>query len=442
MATPVYVDSSAVGANNGTTKADAYTSLKTAINNYAYTQEILVSHTHSQNITATDTWSITTQDRSKRLIAKSINFSTDVYTPGATILLNTAAVNFVLNFTGVLCGIKIHHTAGANLFYTATGQSIIYYDCPLGGTASSSVLQPSGSPAEGDFVNCDFTIFNTAFSPASTTKITGGSFSGTAATTRLFFFNSNLNTSLVVNDCDFSGLIMPVNSNFVENNNWQTTVSLAYFSGCKMPANWIPSKKVDNGFLPTSTMYVGCENGTLESTSSFYSYQATGDVVYSTGVYRDTGYKDTLSGNSSVSHAMSPYSRCGIYDPLEGMTVVIPQTTTGTITITMEIAHNFSSSLKDTDFGLEISYYNTAGSPQRKTEWTMPTVGGAYRDPSAAGTALTTSTETWSGASGFTKQKISKTITINKKGILQVKPLLFLYEAGKLCYYDPKVKVA
>ena len=46
-----YVDSSATGSNNGSSKANAFTSFYTAVSSTASGDILLVSHTHSENVT-------------------------------------------------------------------------------------------------------------------------------------------------------------------------------------------------------------------------------------------------------------------------------------------------------------------------------------------------------------------------------------------------------
>ena len=51
-----YVDSSATGSNNGSSKANAFTSFYTAVSSTASGDILLVSHTHSENAPPDRDW--------------------------------------------------------------------------------------------------------------------------------------------------------------------------------------------------------------------------------------------------------------------------------------------------------------------------------------------------------------------------------------------------
>jgi hypothetical protein len=94
-----YVDSAAAGANNGTSKTDAFTTFAAAIAAMSAGDTILVNSTHveptnSSGSTVTLAIPGTAAARSKLV---SVNFSNDVPTQGAALYTTTGATPLTIN---------------------------------------------------------------------------------------------------------------------------------------------------------------------------------------------------------------------------------------------------------------------------------------------------------------------------------------------------------
>lgn len=105
---------------------------------------------------------------------------------------------------------------------------------------------------------------------------------------------------------------------------------------------------------------------------------------------------------------------------------------TGSKTITMYIA-NTAATLTDQDVGFEVEYLGTSAAP-------LGTFGTSQPNVLATASNLSTDTSTWNSLSSPTKQKVTKTITINQVGYVRIRP--FVAKPSATVYIDPKILVA
>lgn len=157
MTTTWYVDENATaGANNGTTKTDAWLSLASAINGgvTAANDIIWISHVHDEQLGAAATYTLGanhTPDAPLKII--SVNFSNDTYTPGA--LIGHSSSSRAITFANAadsglaLFGVQLKtagSTSNTHISFFAGGAYnafVFLYECDIGGlnTSSSSLIR-------------------------------------------------------------------------------------------------------------------------------------------------------------------------------------------------------------------------------------------------------------------------------------------------------------
>ena len=439
----IYLDSSAAGAANGSSWTDAYTSFQTALNNWTTADIIYMSHTHDEgSVVAAGnvTYTCAAATDVNPVPVFSVNKSDDSYTPSAGTNFYTStpasfaiAINFPIECHGIHLNAK-----RLDQSLTATGACSRYYDC--------TILSPSTSV--GDYMyflnmRCEFyncTITNTSTGAMSVYAQTsphiyfeGCSLSFTGNTYGLARAASNHGGNITFNNCDLTGF-----------SSTQATFEADRYSriefnivNCLLPASFsgsIVTDTANRGFKVTSKLVSSDDAGNLDRYEERHGDGSS--IIATTATYRDSGYSGV---DQQMSLKVSTSSKINQYIPLEIEYVIYGYvSTTGSKTFTMELVHDYSSSLEDNQVFFILEYLGTA-SETVGTSKTSAT-GGDF-DILASGNTLASSSEIWTGASGLTKQKMSTTATINKAGLYRVKVFVAAYEAGKYIYIDPYVKV-
>ena len=158
-----------------------------------------------------------------------------------------------------------------------------------------------------------------------------------------------------------------------------------------------------------------------------------GSVSTVTGIYRDDGWVDTPSGNN-LSWKIAPDSATCTHEGawLKSPRIMSRLDSTGSKTFTAYGVHDYAS-ININDIAMHVLYQGTANS----TRWHLASTQG---DPEAT-TALTSDTSDWTGASGKTKFKLAKTVTVNTTGEWMVYFVAKHYESGKAIWICPKVEI-
>lgn len=145
-----FVNSAAAGANNGTTEADAWTSLTSAVG-VAAGSVIWMEDGHNQNPGAGGSYNFSNGTAAAPIILYSVNFSNDTYTPAAA-----------ANFSGALSDITISgHVRmygwnfGVADDLSLTGNSQYFEDCVFNMAGGDDVII---SALAMRFVDCSFTL--------------------------------------------------------------------------------------------------------------------------------------------------------------------------------------------------------------------------------------------------------------------------------------------
>ena len=436
----IYVNSAATGANNGTTKTDAFTTLSAAVTAWTTADIILMADTHAESSASNITLASANDTETIPIPIYSIDFATDQYKPGTSAQVSTTGassinININVNCEGV-------YFAANNVFAFNTGldAKVIYKDCIFecpntSGNRYIAIYDGTDRSSKFIFKNCTFNFNNGTqnfyiYSVGGDVRCIGCTFNVIANANGIFRSDTGGNCHFLY--CDLTGSTFTTDALYASGSLGNIFLKLI---ACSLPASFPLS--IFTGNKNQFLELLSCEAGGLLDR---YAYvDGDGNLVdTSTTVYRDAGVQG-LAG--PFSYQLTPASTLDRIRPIATPNIRGYVALTGSRTFTVELAHNFTS-LTTTKVWFELSYLGTASESNRSLETSLPHAATGIFNPIDAGSALTSSSETWTGAAGLTKAKLSKTVTINRAGIYGVKVYLGYYEAGKVLHVDGKVSVA
>lgn len=291
---------------------------------------------------------------------------------------------------------------------TSTRSHVRWVDCWLQGTttAGTGILRSSGGVA------FDWTG--------------GGIEAGSADFPYLFDFDNVRPMAFSLSNLDFTAagdaleLVSPTASN--------SSTIRGRMENIAMPSGWTGSiGELGNPGANIVAVNVGGANVNYQ----FAHLEFRGRATHDTGVYRTGGASN--GGVTPLSWRLSTGADAKwLTGEYVGPEMAIPCETTGAKTVTVEVLTD-NVTLTDRDFGLEVTYLGDPTSCAGSLERTI------NEDYTGSATNLTTSSASWSGTSGFTnpvKQKVSVSITVEKAGLIVVRPILS--RANTTVYVDPE----
>jgi hypothetical protein len=217
-----------------------------------------------------------------------------------------------------------------------------------------------------------------------------------------------------------------------------TATIQAVLIDCKFPASYSGSLASLSGNGSRIAAY-NCDS--TDTNYKLWIEDYRGTIRTDDVIYRSGGASD---GTTPISWKMTSNANTEwLLRPLWSDPIVMWNSTTGSSqTATIEIVHDAQGSGTSGDFTdkevwAEVMYLGTSGVPLGTIGWDR------------AATPLTTasdqdsSSETWTGTSGFTsevKQKIAVTFTAQEVGYIAVRAALGV--ASKTVYVDPKITLS
>lgn len=447
----IYVDSGAVGANNGTSWADAYTTIQAALTAWTTADVIHLASDHSEDLLSA-TLTATNDAVANHVPIYSVNTGTDVYEPATTAQFTATTGNITfavdLNMHGVYMDF-----VNSVLFPGANNGRAKYTDCTIRIATTGSAGKGIYFQGAATDYTCMHELYNCTFgSDGATSEIVvyqtaqvymeGCDFDATFTTDAagLFRYHSN-GGSITCVGCDFTNVDFNSGASYFADYNSLETAAKIQLINCKLPTdivNW-----VQNGTNAGQVVELIATVATNDSVDNYEKHDGAGNkITTSTTIYADNGYTG-IDGTTKVSHKVDTNANNRFDEDFYSFPVLASIVTAGAKTFTMELAHNYTANLTDQDVRMELVYLGTASSPLMSQASSGPNDGaGSFVDPLDAGTDLTASTAPWTGAGALTKQKISITKTVNTPGLYMVRLVFTCYEAAKSIYYDPFVYVS
>lgn len=317
---PIYVDSNASGANDGTSWTDAYSSIDNAgVDGAAADSEIWVAHNHSES-TGAVTLNFSNATVASPIRMLSVNSGTDAYQAGASVTMSSA-----LNIQGegvFIAGITFDNSSGGgsgDVNIGSTGGRIHFEGCVL---TTGDLFTMSGSEVFVELIGCTLNI-----GEASGTGFNfgGDNFVGlvkncTINHTGVATFTENENSArLVVEDC-----VLPDADTLVA---WKAVDGPCeiIFRRCKLPTSFATV----SGTVGNSKQRVLVDNCSSSSSLSDPELGVTehvdffGTVKSTLSVYRTDGANDGENANAYSWEMATSANATEIYGVLESPPIAV-----------------------------------------------------------------------------------------------------------------------
>lgn len=436
----VYVYSGAGGSNNGSSWANAYTTLEAAFAAKAAGDDFWVAHDHAQ--TATGALTITckgTVTSPSRVICVNRAgtvppVAADMRTT-ATITAGTTSGTLTLSTFSVriyFYGISFRAgsgSSGSGIATSGSGACFVFDACKfiLNTTSSartialgaetqfwSNTVVTFGAADQGINVSSNCVLYwdKTSTTPAVT---------GTSPTT---LFN------IATGDVYLKGLDLSAigsgNSVFAVGSN---SLGLKIIENCKMGASFAFTSGT---FVMGKGSFLGvnCDSG--DTNYAYRKQNYLGTITHETTIKRTGGASD---GTTGISRKLVSTTNSRLFPPLEMDPIVIWNESTSSITVTVHVVTD-NVTLKDSECWIEVEELGTSGYPLSVIQSDRATT--VLTTPANQ----TTSTEAWTttGLGTPVYQKLNVTFTPAEKGPIKVR--VMLAKASTTVYVCPKVEVS
>lgn len=428
-----YVDSAAGGANDGTSKTDAFTTLSAALTAAAAGDRIFVSHTNAESTAGSITLtSAGTIDNYVQIFSVDFAGSTppvhaDI-TAGAVVATGAGAYNITFAGFAISRGIDYRAGVGGSSTVTITNTTAAFgwdfEDCQLylASSGGSSNISFGGSiavshlirwknvtlrfSAVGQFVSCISGVLQ---------WLGGGVSADGSAPTTLFSSMDRL-TRIYLEGVDLSHM-----------GSGKTIVGHAGANGSVIARRCKLGASVTKTVTPTNhlkrSMFLNCNSGDVNYDNSILDYY--GEMTVETTIVLTGGASD---GTTPIAHKIVTTANAAPETPFRSMPIEFWNETLSAITITIQGIWGGGAVPDDDEIWLEADYLGTSGFPissriSDRMASLLSTPAGQ-----AAGSG------TWGGST--TKFALSVTLTPAEKGLITLN--VMAGAASSTFYYDPK----
>lgn len=440
----IRVDSTASGANNGTSWTDAYQTFQAALTAWTTADEIWIRDV-SNEISASVTLTAPNSNQFD-LVPIYRMTNTDVYAPSPqdqtdTIQIDTTGTtgSFNLNFYGAFHGVRLRSARWLNI----TAENVMeFYDSDIEFGAGnglaylslfstrkthfhSTTIRANGDGATNDnYIRVEDArnvLFNACLFPVFRNSSTGLFDTG----------DGNRPTRIKVVDSDLSNIS---NNNLVRTARFSTGSTNrrheVTFDRCDLKLGYTLS----DGTMDVEDAIVQAIRCRTSASDNINEKQLwNGKVDEDTVTYHDNGFVEAITA-VGVSQRLAPEIDVEIVNPLESFEIVGILASSGTKTFTIEMVENFTTALTKRECWAEFAYPDSSSTARRTRDTSTKEFAKVSYTNLPAGTGL----GNWTGEpAGSRSVKIELTATVNRVGLVKAKVFLGKYEAGKVLQVDP-----
>lgn len=435
--TAYYVRSGASGSANGTSWANAYTTLAAALSGKTSGDVFYVSDDHSENSATAITLTFPGTNANPNLVycvdhAGSVPpVSADRRTTAS--IATTSNSSITQSGSAVIDGVVFtagNSTGSASLtFSNAGGNSTKLINCALAINSTGSGRINNGTSG----INAPkLELVNTTVQFAGTSQLialfgafvwrnTPSAVAGVTIPSTLFSFTSSRQGGVVCEGVDLSAvagtLIDPTNSGGAS----------IIFKDCKMNAAVTVSA---NQSTPGNN---GIEVLNCDSSGTNYRnerYRYAGTLTTETTIVRTGGASD---GTTPVSHKIVTTANSSFNAPFESVPLAIWNDTVGSsVTATVYGIWGGGSVPNNDDIWVEAEYLGSSGSPLGSF------ISSGKADGLASNVALSSDASSWGGST--TAFKTTVTFTPQQKGLIYL--TVKAAKASSTFYIDPKIELS
>lgn len=433
MAT-IYVDSAAGGANNGTSWADAYTSIASTTG-AAAGDTVLIDDGHSQT-GALGTLNFASSTLANPVRILCVDKADDSLSTGAALTNNSG----VASLQGHIVGHGLVVTQSANAFLQlALGTESFqkFSSCQFVHTGSSSVILASGLRSLAFYTDCtiDFSGGTSAGATAqaagaaSLARLVGGVVKARSAGHTTLFFGGTSGAVVELEGVDIQNTVTNLYSN---------SGGAGRFAARRCTVPSFTNLMVANSTLAQALNYgmlEGCKSGTISAPALGLTWleNRCGTVKSDLTRYRTGGADD---GEQANPHSWSMASNANCLEQvswLESPPIAV-WVEAGSQTITLYLASG--ATLQDDEFWIDVLSPSEAGSAttQGRAQSTRLAFQGTPANLASDGAS------TWNGSGVGTKQKVSVSIAPTVPGWVEVR--CCLAKPSTTAYVDPVIEVS
>lgn len=428
-----YVDSAAGGANDGTSKTDAFTTLSAALTAAAAGDRIFCAHTHAEStgasitLTSAGTIALYVQIFSVDFGGSTPPVHADLLA-GAVVATGAGAYNITFAGFAISKGVTYRVGVGGSstcgFVWPTTANEWIIEDATLelATTGGGGTFTISGSsvaavtPIWKDVILKFGHVGQSILPTTSVLKWLGGSISAAGAAPTSLFSSISRNASIELDGVDLSHM-----------GSGKTIFSPAASQGrgiarrCKLGAS------VTKATVPTNQQarheFLNCNSGDVNYDDTIIDYY--GEMTVETTIVRTGGASD---GTTPIAHKIVTTANAAPETPFRSMPISFWNETLSEITITIQGIWGGGAVPDDDEIWLEADYLGTSGFPissriSDRMASLLSTPAGQ-----AAGSG------TWGGST--TKFALSVTLTPAEKGLITLNVMVGV--ASSTFYIDPK----
>jgi hypothetical protein len=433
-----YVYSGAAGTNNGSSWANAFTTLTTAFATEVAGDTLYVAHDHAEStagvvtLTSSGTTSLPTRivcvNRAGSVppVSADRRATATVATSGA----NNLTITGCGHFDGIIF-IAGSTTGGANFILTTVNNQVLRFDncsLQLGNTGAGTLfIGGSAGSLGGTYIELNNTTMSFAAVSHGITVVNGLKWRNTPSAllgtipTNLITPVSSRGGSVDCAGVDFSaagsGKTIAVTSGAAQDFAWR-------FLDCKLNAA-VTKALAQPGFGANEVDFI--RSGSAGVNYTVYRLAMAGSLVEETTIVRTGGASD---GTTSIAWRIDTNTFANYSTPFECPPIVIWNDVVGSgVTATVEGIWGGGAVPNDNDIWVDVEYLGSSSSPQASF------VNDGTADLLATAAGQTSSAATWGGST--TKFKLNVSFTPQQKGWIYAR--VKCAKASSTFYIDPLV---